>query len=179
MLQAIDALGVELTPEMAMPLFAAIATDTGWFRFASVTAATLSAAARLAAAGAKPQRRLRALYEQNSLARLLLQGRILINVKSHLGGRLLRRRSRRRIYAKSAPKPTDTEDVINRLLSVAGVEAALLFLELGPQETKVSLRSRSTLDVNAIAAQLRRRRASRGLRRALSAARSPRRSPRW
>ena len=77
-LQAIDALGVELTPEMAMPLFAAIATDTGWFRFASVTEATLSAAARLVAAGAKPHAVFAALYEQNSLARLLLQGRILI-----------------------------------------------------------------------------------------------------
>src|SRR5882757_5497895 len=35
-LQAIDALGVNLTPEMAVPLFAAIGTDTGWFRFPSV-----------------------------------------------------------------------------------------------------------------------------------------------
>ena len=50
-------------------------------------------------------------------------------------------------------EPTDTEDVINRLLSVSGTEAALLFLELGPKETKVSLRSRSALDVNQVAAQ--------------------------
>jgi phosphoesterase RecJ-like protein len=34
---------------------------------------------------------------------------------------------------------------------VAGVEVALLFLQLGPRETKVSLRSRSPIDVRAIA----------------------------
>jgi phosphoesterase RecJ-like protein len=48
---------------------------------------------------------------------------------------------------------TDTEDVINRLMGVKGVEAALLFLQLGPQETKVSLRSRTALDVNQVAGQ--------------------------
>jgi phosphoesterase RecJ-like protein len=150
-LQAIDALGIELTPEMATPLFAAIATDTGWFRFASVTSETLSAASRLSAAGAKPHVVFAALYEQNSLARLHLQGRILSNVKSHLGGRLLSTAITQADLREAGAEPTDTEDVINRLLGVAGVEVALLFLELGPRETKVSLRSRSPVDVRAIA----------------------------
>ncbi len=51
-LGAIDALGVAVTPEMASPLFAAIATDTGWFRFNSVTALTFAAAGRLVHSGA-------------------------------------------------------------------------------------------------------------------------------
>jgi phosphoesterase RecJ-like protein len=151
--QAIAALGVALTPEMSTPLFAAMGTDTGWFRFPSVTADTFAAAAKLVATGAKPSAIFAALYDQNTLARLLLQGRILTNVKSHLGGRLLTTAITQDDLKAVGAEPTDTEDVINRLLSVAGVEAALLFLELGPQETKVSLRSRSNLDVNAIAAQ--------------------------
>jgi bifunctional oligoribonuclease and PAP phosphatase NrnA len=152
-LQAIDALGVKLTPEIATPLFAAIGTDTGWFRFSSVTAATFEAGARLVAAGAKPSAVFGRLYEQNSLARLRLQGRILGNIKSHLGGRLLTTAIGEDDLKAVGAEATDTEDVINRLLSVAGVEAALLFLELGPQETKVSLRSKASLDVNAVAAQ--------------------------
>ncbi len=152
-LEAIDALGAKLTPEMAMPLFTAIATDTGWFRFASVSDATFAAAGRLTAAGARPHVVFAALYEQNSLARLLLQGRILTNVKSHLGGRLLSTAITQADLQAAGAEPTDTEDVINRLLGVAGVEVALLFLELGPRETKVSLRSRSPIDVNQIAAR--------------------------
>jgi phosphoesterase RecJ-like protein len=150
-LQAIDALGANLTPEMATPLFAAIGTDTGWFRFASVGEATFQAAARLVAAGAKPNDVFRNLYEQNSLARIRLQGRILSNVKSHLGGRLLSTAITQADLHTVGAEPTDTEDVINRVLGVVGVEVAVLFLELGPQETKVSLRSRSMLDVNEIA----------------------------
>jgi phosphoesterase RecJ-like protein len=152
-LQAIDALGATVTPQIATPLFAAIATDTGWFRFPSVGEATLAAAARLVAAGAKPHQVFAVLYEQNSLARLLLQGRILSNVKSHLGGRLLSTAITQADLMAVGAEATDTEDVINRLLSVAAVEVALLFLELGPQETKVSLRSRSTFDVNQVAAR--------------------------
>jgi phosphoesterase RecJ-like protein len=152
-LQAIDALGVRVTKDMANALFAAIATDTGWFRFSSVNEATFSAASQLVSAGAKPSEIFALLYEQNSLARLLLQGRILSNVKSHHGGRLLTTAITQKDLRDVGAEPTDTEDVINRLLGVVGVEAALLFLELSPRETKVSLRSRSTLDVNQIASQ--------------------------
>ena len=45
--QAADALNVPLTRSMSVPLFAAIATDTGWFRFGSVTADTYRVVARL------------------------------------------------------------------------------------------------------------------------------------
>jgi phosphoesterase RecJ-like protein len=150
-LEAIDALGVELTPAIATPLFAAIATDTGWFRFPSVTAATFEAAAELVAAGAQPHVVFAALYEQNTLPRLLLQGRILSNAKADLGGRLLWTSITQADLRELGAESTDTEDVINRLLGVAGVEVALLFLEMGPRETKVSLRSRSPIDVREIA----------------------------
>jgi phosphoesterase RecJ-like protein len=150
-LQAVDAIGAKLTPQIASALFAAIATDTGWFRFASVGAATLSAAARLVEAGAKPHETFAVLYEQNSLARLLLQGRILSNVKSQLDGRLLSTAITQADLRAANAEPTDTEDVINRLLGVKGVEVALLLLELSPHETKISLRSRSAVDVNQIA----------------------------
>jgi phosphoesterase RecJ-like protein len=152
-LEAIDAIGATITPQIAAPLFAAIATDTGWFRFPSVGEATLSAASRLVAAGALPHQVFAFLYEQNTLQRLLLQGRILSNVRSHLGGRLLSTAITQADLQAVGAEATDTEDVINRLLSVGGVEVALFFLELGPQETKVSLRSRSGVDVNQIAAR--------------------------
>lgn len=152
-LSAITALQAEVTPTIAQALFTAIATDTGWFRFASVSEETFSAVARLVAAGARPSFVFAALYENNSFARLRLQGRILTNTQSDLGGRLLYSAISQADLRETGAEPTDTEDVINRLLGVAGVEVALLFLELGPRETKVSLRSRSHCDVSAIAEQ--------------------------
>lgn len=150
-LAAIDALKVPVTPDMASALFAAISTDTGWFRFNSVTALTFAAAGRLVHSGARPASIFAALYEQNTLARLHLQGRILTAAKTELGGRLIYSTATSRDLAETGAATTDTEDVVNRLLGVAGVEVALLFLELGPQETKVSLRSRTTFDVRRVA----------------------------
>src|SRR5205814_376989 len=43
--EAAEALGVTLTPAMAVPLYAAVATDTGWFRFASTSPGTYRCAA--------------------------------------------------------------------------------------------------------------------------------------
>jgi phosphoesterase RecJ-like protein len=150
-LEACDALGVTTTPAMATALFAAIATDTGWFRFPAVTASTFAVTARLVASGAQPSKIFAALYEKNSLARLVLQGRILTNTKSEIGGRLLTSTVTLSDFEETGAEQTDTEDIINRLLGVAGVEVAILFVELAPLETKVSLRSRSVVDVRAIA----------------------------
>lgn len=152
-LSAIDALGATVTPQIAEPLFAAIATDTGWFRFNSVTALTFAAAGRLVHSGAKPASTFAALYEQNTLARLHLQGRILSAARTECGGRLIYSVATLQDLAETGAEATDTEDIVNRLLGITGVEVALLFLELGPDETKVSLRSRTSFDVRKVAEQ--------------------------
>ncbi len=148
-----EALGVEITPKIAMPLFAAIATDTGWFRFSSVKEETFAALSRLVAAGANPQQIFSMLFEQHSLARLHLRGRILDNIVSDVDGRLFSTHVTRQDFLETGANSTDTEDAINNLLTVKGSEIAVLFVELEPDRTKVSLRSRTDFDVQKIAAQ--------------------------
>jgi len=152
-LELIEELGVEVTREIAEPLFAAIATDTGWFRFPSVTPATFSALAKLTTAGASPAKTFSQLYEQHSLARLRLRGRILDHVTAECAGRLLWTYVTTQDFEECGAQRTDTEDAINMLLAVAGVETAVMFVELEPGLTKVSLRSRSNFDVRAVAEQ--------------------------
>jgi phosphoesterase RecJ-like protein len=150
-LELAEALGARLTPEIAAALFAAIATDTGWFRFSSVTEKTFAALAKLVSAGAQPQQTFKQLYEQHSLARLRLRGRILQHVTSECNGRLLWTYVTVQDFAETDAQRTDTEDAINMLLAVAGVEGAILFVELEPTVTKVSLRSRGAFDAHAVA----------------------------
>jgi bifunctional oligoribonuclease and PAP phosphatase NrnA len=152
-LELAEALGARVTPEIANALFAAIATDTGWFRFSSVTEKTFAALAKLTAAGANPQRTFSQLYEQHSLPRLRLRGRILDHVSEECGGRLLWTYVASEDFSATGAQLTDTEDSINMLLAVAGVQAAIMFVELEPGVTKVSLRSRGELDVRQIAEQ--------------------------
>ena len=150
-LQLAKELGVAITPEIAAPLFAAIATDTGWFRFPSVTADTFAALAKLTAAGASPAKTFALLYEQHSLPRLHLRGRMLEQVKPECNGRMMWTQVTASDLHETGAQKTDTEDVINMLLTVKGVEVAVLFVELEPLVTKVSLRSRSAFDVNQLA----------------------------
>ena len=150
--EAAAALGVELQGETARALFAAMATDSGWFRFSSVCGETLRAAGQLIDAGAKPAEIYRALYEQNSLARLRLRGRILARIGSHVDGRLLTTCVTQDDFNETGALPGDTENVVNMLLGVAGSQVAVIFQEQPGGGVKASLRSRGTVDVQQIAA---------------------------
>jgi len=151
--EAAEQLGVPLTPQIATPLFAALATDTGWFRFASVTPTTFAVGGKLVAAGAQPDAIFRALYEQETLARLQLRGRILARAQTELGGRLIHTAALAADFVETGALPSDTEDVINLTLAVAGVEVAVIFVHLPSGGYKISFRSRGPVDCNRLAGQ--------------------------
>jgi phosphoesterase RecJ-like protein len=151
--EAAEHLGVPLTPEIATPLFAAVATDTGWFRFASTTPTTFEVGAKLVRAGAQPDAIFRSLYEQETLARLLLRGRILGRTKTELGGRLIHTAALKEDFEETGAMPSDTEDVINLTLAVAGTEVAVILVHTPSGNYKISFRSRGPVDCNQLAAQ--------------------------
>lgn len=148
---AAEALGVALTPAMARPLFAAIATDTGWFRFSSARAGAYACAAKLIAAGASPSELYHELYERDSLARILLLGRILSRVQMYAEGRIASLAALREDFEATGAAPADTEDVVNAALRIDGVEAAVLFVEQMEGGCKISLRSRGSIDCSELA----------------------------
>jgi phosphoesterase RecJ-like protein len=150
-LEAIEALGVSLNEEMATALFAAIATDTGWFRFASVGSPTFTALEKLVSAGAVPSEIFAALYERNTVERVRLHGRVMAGMELECDGRIAHASVSRADLEATGASPSDTEDVVNRLLSVAGVEVAGIFVELESQLVKISLRSRTEFDVRRVA----------------------------
>jgi phosphoesterase RecJ-like protein len=151
--EAADALGVPISPKIAEPLFAALATDTGWFRFASATAGTFRLAGRLVEAGAAPDRLFRQLYEVDSLARLCLIGRTLARTRSELDGRLIHTWIEQADFQATGALASDTEDIINMTLTVGGTEVAFILVELGSGALKLSLRSRCDVDCARLAEQ--------------------------
>jgi phosphoesterase RecJ-like protein len=152
-IEAADQLGVPITPEIATNAFAAIATDTGWFRFNSTRGDTLRLAGRLMDAGAHPQTIYTALYEQDTLARLRLRGMILARAQTELDGRLIYTAALAEDFQAARALPTDTEDVINLTLGVSGVEFAVIFVQTAPRLFKISFRSRCAVACNKLAEQ--------------------------
>jgi phosphoesterase RecJ-like protein len=150
-IDAADQLGVPVGPRIAVPAFAALTTDTGWFRFGSTGAETLRLAARLVEAGAKPDQLYKQLYESDSHARLQLIGRALIHTQSELGGRLIYTWLDHSDFEASGALPSDSEDIINLTLSVGGTQVAVILVEQPKGGFKISFRSRCEIDCSKIA----------------------------
>jgi phosphoesterase RecJ-like protein len=148
---AADQLGVELTGDVAKPLFAALATDTGWFRFASATGKTYHLAARLVDAGAVPHELYQGLYENETLSRLQLVGRTMARTRTELDGRLIYTWIERKDFDAFGALPSDSEDVINTTLSVGGTEFAVILVEQQDGGFKISFRSRAGVDCSRVA----------------------------
>lgn len=152
-IDAADALGVPLNEAIARPLFAAVATDTGWFRFNSTTSGTYRAAARLIDAGACPTTIFNQLYEQDTLGRLRLRGRVLDRTRLELDGKLAHTYIRRQDFTETGALPSDTEDLVNLTLGVVGTTTAVILVEQLSGGFKISFRSRGAIDCSQVAGQ--------------------------
>lgn len=151
--EAAEHLGVLLTPEIATPLFAAVATDTGWFRFGSASSYTYEVGAKLIAAGAKPAEIYKQLYEQETVGRVRLRGEILSRITMELDGRLAHTYALKEDFPRLGAVPSDTEDIINQALGIKGTQFAVIFVEQAAGGFKLSFRSRSSADCNKLAGQ--------------------------
>jgi len=148
---AAEQLGVEITPDIARPLFAAVATDTGWFRFSSTTADTYRLAAQLTEAGVAPDEIYGDLYEKETLARLRLVGRTMGRTQTELDGRLIYTWIEMSDFEATGALPTDSEDMVNMTLAVGGTHAAVILVEQPDGGFKISFRSRCDLDCSRLA----------------------------
>jgi len=151
--QAIKALGRPLTPQAANFLFAAMATDTGWFRHKNTSAATHRLAADLIDDGANSPWLHEEIYDRNTLPRLHLRGIALQRLRVVENGKVAFLEVRRDDYAATGALPSDTENLIDAPRSIIGVEVALFFAEQPAGGVKVSFRSREKIDVAKIAEQ--------------------------
>lgn len=149
--EAAEHLGVALSAPMAHALFVAIATDTGWFRFSSTTGDTFRFTGRLVEAGAVPAEIYASLYEQDSLARLRLVGRILARSEVDLDGRLIHTSVLNEDFRETGALRSDTDNVVNTTMTVADTEAAVILIEQPDGTLKASFRSRGDLDCSRVA----------------------------
>jgi phosphoesterase RecJ-like protein len=146
-------LRVPLTEEIATPIYAGLSTDTGGFRFPSVSGESFRIAGRLVDAGASPTAIYRELFEQDSLARLRLVGRTLAGATTAHDGRVIFSQVRQHDIKEVGAVPADTEDLINLTLGVKGTEVAAILIEQPDGRIKVSFRSRGPVDCNVLAAR--------------------------
>jgi phosphoesterase RecJ-like protein len=148
-------LRVELTPELAEPLYIALVTDTGRFQYANTTPKSLRLAAELVEAGADVHAVFQEVYESLEFAKLKLLARALDRAEVLEGGRIVVSHLLRNDFVEVGAAEPYSEGIIDYLRAVEGAELAVLIREQLSESAhayKGSLRSSiDELDVSAIA----------------------------
>lgn len=143
----------DVTADEAVPIYVSVVTDTGNFRFSNTTPRVLTMAADLVSKGADVPMVYQQIYEQNSPAFVRLLGTALASIRQCESGRLGYIVLTRDAMRSCGADGEDTSDIINGILTIEGTRLALLFKELPDGTTKLSVRSKGSIDVNRLASE--------------------------
>jgi phosphoesterase RecJ-like protein len=143
---------MEPTQEEAQLLLFGLCTDTGFFRHVDVNGENIFLnAAGLIKAGASPKEAFKAQYGGKSFNSRILLGRILSRARMFCNGRLIITHENSDDISQLGIESRDSDILYQLLQAVAGVEAIAYIRQENPEKCSVGLRSRSLIDVGAIA----------------------------
>lgn len=142
------ALDVKLDPLAAAGVFTSLVTDTGWFKYSNTDAETLAVAAEMVELGVQPHEIYNALYQRRSREHPLHVGKLLARAEYLADGRLAVVGWRREEVVDS--DVVDTDEVLDILRSVRSVEVVLFLREVASGQVKISARSKTDYDVQAL-----------------------------
>lgn len=146
-------LKIEITPEIATNLYTAILTDTGSFHYSNTGAESLGIASELVRAGADPAHIAGQVYESNPPAKIRLFAKAVQTWKLEWEGRVGSIVVSREMLREADANLEHTENFVDFVRAIKGVEVALFFLEMGDDSYKVSMRSKGRINVEKIASR--------------------------
>lgn len=144
----------QIDEQSAKALYTGIVTDTGSFQFDSVTPNTLNAASNLLERGGfKPNEVVERIYSTKTLNQIHLLSKALETISLYADQQIAIICVTQSMFDETGTSKEDTEGFVSYPLSIEGVKACILFREDG-DKIKLSLRSRSEIDVNYWARKL-------------------------
>ena len=147
----VQALGVQMTIEIATHIYIAILTDTGSFHFSNLSPRTFDICRQLLEAGVDPVRVARQVYDSASVGRLKLCGAIMNGMCVDATGRVAVLYLDHEMARVAGATYDDTEGIINQPLMVKDVQAVIFFRQADGDDYRVSLRSKGAVDIGAVA----------------------------
>jgi len=141
---------VELDFDIAEPLYAAIMTDTGSFRFDRTTAEVHNTIAELLKYGVNPEQVYDKLFDQSKFSKVRLLGRALNSINLLANNKIGYMTITQKDFEELGAIESDTENFVNYNLAIENVVIGILFIEL-KNGFKVSFRSKGSIPVNKLA----------------------------
>jgi len=149
----VPALGVPLSVEIATHIYLAILTDTGSFHYSSLTPRTFDICRATLEAGVDPVLVARNVYDSNNMGRLKLFGAVLSAMQIDQTGRIAIVYLDHEMAREAGGTYEDTEGLINLPLTVKEIQAVVFFKQDQGDQYRVSMRSKSEIDIGAVAKQ--------------------------
>jgi phosphoesterase RecJ-like protein len=146
--------GISIDRDIALCLYNAIFTDTGSFRYSNTTAESMRIAAALIDAGADPWLVTENVYESFAFRRISLLGQVLSGAQRSPDGRIAWVLVTEEMYRQTGTSAEDTDNFVNFVRSIKGVEIAILFRQTAAAQYKISLRSKGRVDLTGMATTL-------------------------
>ena len=144
-------LDLEITPEIARSLYAAILTDTGGFRYSNTTPRSHAIAADLLSHGVDPEEMYQRVYASAPAGRVRLLAEVLasLGVDEPCGVAWLTMGAGS--LERHGVRSEDLDGIVEHARSIAGTRMAIFFRDLGYGKVKISFRSTGDVDVNRFA----------------------------
>lgn len=145
------AIGGRITKEIAECVYMALVTDTGSFHFPNTSDRTLKVASELIRAGARPEKIGEAVYANYPWSRIELMRQVLSTVSRDMSGHVACLRQTLKMQEDSGAVDGDNSGFVNIPLAAKEVLAAVYMREVGPDQFRVSLRSKGDINVAKVA----------------------------
>lgn len=142
-------LNVKIDKEIAECLYTSIITDNGSFRFSNTTENTHNIAGKLIKSGINFSEIHRKIFEHKKISTVKLYGKVIENM--YIKGSICIMKLTKTMFKEHDLDSTiDTSDIINIGMQIGEVEVCVLIKE-SENEIKISLRSKSKIDVSKVA----------------------------
>jgi len=136
-----------LTKKIAVPLFVAISTDTGWFRLSNTDSRTHRACAELLETGVNSADIYHTLYQNFSPQRFKLLTTMLNTLELHFDGRFATQYLLRKDFEQTGAADSDTENLIEESKRIGSVEVVAMLVELRDGRIRCTMRSIGSINV--------------------------------
>lgn len=142
----------KISPEVSLLLYVGIATDTGFFSFRNTTSKALRMCAELIDVGMKlsPSQIKEELYSTKTIGEIRLFGKVLLAIKND--GPIVWTRITEKMVEEANKEP-ETDSLLDAMRGIKDAFVIVLFREISPSRTKVSMRSKRDFDVRSIASK--------------------------
>ncbi|HSE40243.1 MAG TPA: bifunctional oligoribonuclease/PAP phosphatase NrnA [Acidobacteriota bacterium] len=146
-------LDIDITPPIAEPLYTAILSDTGSFSFSNTSARAHQIAYELISHGVPCRSIFEKLYQNHSPERLKFMGKVLSTLQLDCDQKLAWITIPHRQLLENKIHPDDIEGFVDMARNCKNVLLSVLFLEVEPDDVKISLRAKGNFNASQLAAQ--------------------------